>query len=151
MFPGNAYEQHLLERAAAGEPVALTAPSVLEAAYGLAKAAHSSGSGDAALAWFTRLATSGLVVTLPLDGAGAVVAGRLRAVQPVPPTGLRRAGTKPEQRAGWVLDLQIAACAWAHGHTVATDNRRDFDAISDLVAALYPSVQALEVIDAPAL
>jgi hypothetical protein len=25
---------------------------------------------------------------------------------------------------------------------VATDNRRDFDAISDLVAALYPSVPA---------
>ena len=49
------------------------------------------------------------------------------------------ASAEAELRAGWVLDLQIAACAWAHGHTVATDNRRDFDAISDLVAALYPS------------
>jgi len=141
----------VLERAAAGETVALTAPGVLEIAYGLARATHGSASGDAALAWFTRLATSDLIVTLPFEAAGAVVAGRLRAAQPTPPTGLRRAGTKPEQRAGWVLDLQIAACAWAHGHTVATDNRRDFDAISDLVAALYPSVQALEVIDAPAL
>ncbi len=122
----------------------------MEIAYGLAKAARSAPSGNAALAWFTRLASSDLVVTLPLDAAGAVVAGRLRAVQPTPPTGLRRTGTKPEQRAGWVLDLQIAACAWAHGHTVATDNRRDFDAISDLVAALYPAVPALEVIDAPA-
>lgn len=79
------------------------------------------------------------------------MAGRLRALQPSPPTGRPRAGPKPEQRAGWVLDLQIAACAWAHGHSVVTDNRRDFDAISDLVAALYPSVTALEVIDAPAL
>lgn len=131
--------------------MALTAPGVLEIAYGLARAAHGSGSGDAALAWFTRLATSDLVVTLPLDAAGGVVAGRLRALAPTPPTGLRRAGTKPEQRAGWLLDLQIAACAWAHGHTVATDNRRDFDAISNLVAALYPSVPTLEIIDAPAL
>jgi predicted nucleic acid-binding protein len=72
-------------------------------------------------------------------------------MQPTPPTGLRRAGTKPEQRAGWLLDLQIAACAWAHGHAVATDNRRDFDAISDLLGALYPTVPALDVIDAPAL
>jgi hypothetical protein len=88
---------------------------------------------------------------LALDAAGSVLAGRLRAVRPTPPTGLRHAGTKPEQRAGWVLDLQIAACAWAHGHAVATDNRRDFDAISDLIAVLYPTVPALEVIDAPAL
>jgi len=34
---------------------------------------------------------------------------------------------------------------------VATDNRRHFDAIADLIAALYPTVPALEVIDAPAL
>ncbi len=141
----------MLERAAAGETVALTAPGVLEIAYGLASATRSSGSGEAALAWFTRLATSDLIVTLPFEAAGAVVAGRLRAAQPTPPTGLRRAGPEPEQRAGWVLDLQIAACAWAHGHSVTTDNRRDFDAISDLVAALYPSVPVLEVIDAPAL
>lgn len=131
--------------------MALTAPGVLETAYGLAKAAQGWASGDAGLAWFTRLATSDLVVTLPLDAAGAVVAGRLRAAQPMPPTGARRTGTKPEQRAGWVLDLQIAACAWAHGHAVATDNRRDFDAIADIIAVLYPAVPALEVIDAPAL
>ena len=140
----------MLERAAAGETVALTAPGVLEIAYGLARATHGSASGDAALAWFTRLATSDLIVTLPFEAAGAVVAGRLRAAQPTPPTGLRRAGTKPEQRAGWVLDLQIAACAWSHGYAVATDNRRDFDAIAHLIAALYPTVPRLEVIDAPA-
>lgn len=140
----------MLERAAAGEPVALTAPGVLEIAYGLARATRSSGSGEAALAWFTSLTTSDLIVTLPFEATGAVVAGRLRAAQPTPPTGLRRAGTKPEQRAGWVLDLQIAACAWSHGYAVATDNRRDFDAIAHLIAALYPTVPRLEVIDAPA-
>lgn len=134
-----------------GEPVALTAPGILEVAYGLAKAARAWSSADAALAWFTRLATSDLVVALPLDGPGGVVAGRLRAVQPTPPTGVRRSQTKPEQRAGWVLDLQIAACAWVHGHAVATDNRRDFDVISDLILALYPTVPALEVVDAPVI
>lgn len=123
----------------------------MEIASGLAKATRAWGFGGAPLAWFARLATSDLVVTLPLDAAGAIVAGRLRAAQPTPPTGLRRAGTKPEQRAGWVLDLQIGACAWVHGHAVATANRRDFDAIADLIAALYPGVSPLEVIDGPAL
>lgn len=131
--------------------MAVTAPGVLEIAYGLAKAAHSSGAGDAGLAWFTRLATSDLVLTLPLTSRARSSRVVCRAAQPTPPTGLQRAGTKPEQRAGWVLDLQIAACAWAHGHALATDNRRDFDAISTLIAALYPAVATLEVIDAPAL
>jgi len=49
-----------------------------------------------------------------------------------------------------VLDVQIAACAWSHGYALATDNRRDFDAIAHLIAALYPTVLPLEVIDAPA-
>jgi len=79
--------------------------------YGLARANPTSASWAAGLAWFTRLTRSDLVIRLSLDAAGAVVAGRLRAAQPTPPTGARRAGTKPEQRAGWLLDLQIAACA----------------------------------------
>ena len=132
--------------------MALTAPGVLEISYGLARAAPSWASADAGLAWFTRLATSDLVVTLPLDAVGAVVAGRVRAAQPTPPTGgQRRAGTKPEQRAGWILDLQIAACAWAHGRAVVTANRRVFAVISVLIAALYPATPPLEVLDAPAL
>ena len=124
---------------------------MLEIAYGLAAAAATLPSGDAGLAWFTRLATSDLVTLLPLDGTAAVVAGRLRAARPIPPTGARRAGTKPEQRPAWVLDLQIAACAWAHGYVLATANRRDFDAIAEMLAALYPAVPALEVVDGPVL
>ena len=57
----------------------------------------------------------------------------------------------PEQRAGWVLDLEIGACAWVHGRALATNNVRDFSAISDLTAALFPTVPALEVIAAPTL
>jgi predicted nucleic acid-binding protein len=140
----------LLEHAAAGEPVALTAPGVLEIVYGLAKATATLATGSAGLAWFTRLATSELVTTLPLDASAAVVAGRLRATRPVPPTGARRAGTKPEQRAGWVLDLQIAACAWVHGYSLATANRQDFEAIAGMLSDLYPEVPPLDVVDGPA-
>lgn len=120
----------------------------MEIAYGLAAAGRRLGAG---LAWFTRLATSDLVATLPLDATAAIVAGRVRAVQPTPPTAPRRTGSKPERRAGWVLDIQIAACAWAHGHALATHNRRDFDAIAEVIASLYPSVPALTVIDAPSV
>lgn len=103
------------------------------------------------LAWFTRLVTSNLVVTLPFDATSAVVAGRVRATQPTPPTGAQRSGSRAEQRAGWVLDIQIAACAWSHGQAIATHNRRDFEAIRDIVAGLYPTVAPLGVVDPPTL
>jgi predicted nucleic acid-binding protein len=148
LYPGNVWEQHLLERAAAGDPIALTAPGVMEIAYGLAR---TPATRSGALAWFTRLAVSSLVTVLPLDAAAGVLAGRLRAAQPTPPTGVRRTGTKPGQRAGWVLDLQIAACAWAHGRRLATHNRRDFDVIAALIKAMYPAVPALDVVDPPGL
>lgn len=114
---------------------------------------HGLARADAAeaLKWFTAWATTGLVtITLPFDAPGAVAAGRLRAACPTPPTtGTRRAGTRPEQRAGWVLDLQIAACAWVHGHAIMTANRRDFAAIAALLLELYPGTPALEVLDPP--
>jgi predicted nucleic acid-binding protein len=129
--------------------VTLTAPTVLEVTHGLARAADRSPTMHAALRWFTRLVGSDLVTTLALDAAAALVAGRLRAAHPTPPTGARRAGTRPDQRAGWVLDLQIAACAWTHGHALATDNRRDFDVIAGLIAGLYPRVASLTVAEPP--
>jgi predicted nucleic acid-binding protein len=86
-------------------------------------------------------------VTLPLDATAALVAGRVRAARPTPPTGARRAGTKPEQRAGWVLDIQIGACAWAHGYALTTHNRQDFDVIRDVIVALYPTAPPLDVLD----
>lgn len=119
---------------------------MLEMAYGLAK----TDSPNAGLAWLTRLTASDLVVTLPLDEVGALVAGGVRAAQPAPPTGVRRSATKP-QRVGWVVDIQIAACAWAHGHALATHNRRDFEAIAELIANLHPTGGPLEVIEPPAV
>lgn len=141
----------MLQSAAEGDPIALTAPGVLEIIYGLAGAAAASAGMEGALVWFTRLVTSEFVATLPLNGPAAVVAGRLRADNPAPPTGKKRIGTKPEQLAAWVLDLQIAATAWAAGHALATANRLDFDTISKLIAELYPGVPPLEVLDPPDL
>lgn len=149
LYPGAVHERHVLERAAGGDPIALAAPGVLEISYGLARAGDKHA---AALRWFTRLVTSALVlVTLPLDATAAILAGRLRAMQPAPPTSAPRRGSKPEQRAGWVLDLQIAACAWSHGYALATDDRRDFEFIAHLIGELYPGASTLEVVGPPTI
>ncbi len=102
-----------------------------------------------ALTWFVRLVASDLVEILSFDRPAAIVAGRLRAMQPTPPTGARRKGVKPEQRAAWVLDIQIAACAWTHGRQIATENRNDFDALRELITELYPGTPPLAVIPPP--
>ena len=143
VYPGGALERHLLDRAAEDEPVAISAPTVMETVRGLQAAATSKPKMAAALRWFTTLITSDLVEILTLDRSAAILAGRLRAMQPTPPTGPRRKGVKPEQRAAWVLDIQIAACAWTHGRPIATENRQDFDALSDLIAKLYPDASPL--------
>jgi predicted nucleic acid-binding protein len=137
IYPGGRLERHLLDCAHAGEPVAITAPTVMEVARGL--------QATPALAWFIRLLTSDLVEILSLDRAAAIVAGQLRAMHPSPPTGARRKGVKPEQRAGWVLDIQIAACAWTHGRDIATENSREFEALRELIAQLYPDTSPLLV------
>ena len=104
-----------------------------------------------ALDWCLRTVFSDLVEILPLDGHAAFVAGRLRAEHSLP-AGRRRANqSKAEQRAGWALDLQIAASAWTAGRAVVTLNRDDFDAIAEVIAALYPSADPLAVLDPPPL
>jgi predicted nucleic acid-binding protein len=150
IYPGAALERHLLERAVEGEPVAIAAPTVMEVVRGLQAAAASKSKMAEALRWFTSFSTSELVDILPLDRASAILAGRLRALRPTPPTGTRRKGTKPERRAGWVLDIQIASCAWTHGRQIATENRHDFQALSDLIASLYPDAPPLAVTGPPA-
>jgi predicted nucleic acid-binding protein len=138
LYPGGALEGHLLDRAREGEPIAITAPTVMEVVRGLQGSAESKPAMGKTLDWLIRLISSGLVEVLSLDRPAAILAGRLRAMQPAPPTGARRKGTKPEQRASWVLDIQIAACAWTHGREVATENRADFEALSRLIARLHP-------------
>jgi predicted nucleic acid-binding protein len=142
---GGTLEQQIADQAQAGEPIAITAPTVMEVVQGLQVGAADDSRMALALAWFTRLASSDLVEVLPFDRPAAVVAGRLRALHPTPPSGARRKGVKSEQRAGWVLDIQIAACAWTHGRGIATDNLRDFTTLRELIADLYPHVSPLTV------
>jgi predicted nucleic acid-binding protein len=140
----------MLECAHAGQPVAIAAPTVMEVVRGLQATAADKPRIAPALAWFVRLVASELVEILSLDRPSAIVAGRLRATQPTPPTGLRRKGVKPEQRAGWVLDIQIAACTWTHGREIASENLHDFEALRDLIARLYPNTTPLVVSALPA-
>ena len=70
-------------------------------------------------------------------------------MQPTPPSGARRKGVKTEQRAAWVLDIQIAACAWTHGRQIATENRHDFEALRNLITELYPDTPPLTVTPSP--
>jgi predicted nucleic acid-binding protein len=141
LYPGGTLERRLIQAAQAGETVAVTAPTVMEVVRGL----QASARAATALPWFIRLVTSDLLEILPLDRPAAILAGRLRALHPTPPTGVRRKGVKPEQRAAWVLDIQIAACAWTHGLDIATENVRDFETLSELIARLHPSASPLAV------
>jgi predicted nucleic acid-binding protein len=150
LYPGRSLERHLLDRAQAGEPIAITAPTVMEVVRGIRATAARKPRIGPALTWFVRLVTSDLVEILSLDRPAAIVAGRLRAERPAPPSGARRKGVKPEQRAGWVLDIQIATCAWTHGRQIATDNLRDFEVLRDLIAQLYPDTPPLVVTPPPA-
>ncbi len=145
LYPGGTLERHMLECAHAGEPVAITAPTVMEVVQGIQATAARKPHIAPALAWFVRLVASDLVEILALDRPAAIVAGRLRATHPTPPTGTRRKGVKPEQRAGWVLDIQIAACVWTHGREIATENLRDFEVLRDLIAQIYPDTLPLVV------
>ncbi len=135
----------MLECAHAGEPIAITAPTVMEVVRGIQATVARKPHIAPALAWFVALIASDLVEILSLDRPAAIVAGRLRALHPTPPTGARRKGVKPEQRTGWVLDIQIAACAWTHGRQIATENLRDFEVLRDLIAQIYPDTSPLVV------
>lgn len=150
LYPGGPLERRLLDRFHAGEPVAVTAPTVMEVITGMQATTTTDPRVGAALIWFTRLLTSDLMEVLSLDRPSAMLAGRLRALHPTPPTGARRKGTKPEHRAGWVLDIQIAACAWTHGRELVTENVRDFEALRELIAKLYPDTSPLAVAEPPA-
>jgi predicted nucleic acid-binding protein len=143
------YDRLLVDRVQSGEPVAITAPTVMEVARGLQATALSDQRFAAALDWWVRTIHSDLVEVIAFDEHAAVVAGRLRARHPTGPGQRRKGRSKPDARAGWVLDLQIAACAWVAGRAVATDNGADFAHIAAALARLYPDVPALEVLESP--
>lgn len=140
--PGSATEQELVRLAQAGTPVAIAEPTVMEIVQGLQAAAATRPAMAPVLEWFVGVVCSELLEVLPLDGEAAVVAGRLRALHP----DRAAAGGKGSRgRAGWRLDTQIAACAWVHGHALATENTGDFLLLRDRIAALYPGASPLVV------
>jgi hypothetical protein len=92
------------------------------------------------------------VRVVPLGLRGSVLAGRLLAALPHPPTGpKRRHGTRARQRAAWALDAQIAACAFAAGYGVLTENVADFTVLREAIQRLVPGVPPLVVTDARVL
>lgn len=138
--------------ALAGEAVRLAAPTVAEISYGLQRRSEDERFA-AALTWFTEILGSGLLEVLPVTREAALVAGRLRALHPMPPSsaGRRRAEarSKPERRVAWVADIQIAACAWLQGEALCTADVSHFGLLSQGIAQLFPQEGALEVLSAP--
>ena len=146
LYPGSEIERAVSDRAAGGDPVALSAPTVHEVVRGLSLRAAGADPDHRfanARVWFERLVHSDMVDVIPLDADAAVVAGRIRAREPHP--GGRREGSKAEARVSWVLDIQIAACAWVAGRTLVTANQRDFTRIATLIIEQFPGADSLEV------
>jgi predicted nucleic acid-binding protein len=145
--PTDAEVDLLVSRALSDDPVRVAAPAVLEVAYGRQLAATRDRRHLSHLKWLRRATTDGTLRVVPLTGRAAFVAGRLRAKSPAAPSRAKRdKRTKPMRQAAWLLDIQVAATAFAAGLDVATANLGDFQRIADLLAELYPAADALGVV-----
>jgi predicted nucleic acid-binding protein len=134
-----------------GRTISLPAPAIQEVTRGLRLRATRDDRFVRRAIRFHALLDHPLVKVVAFDRYGAVLAGRLLAVLPHPPTGgHRRSGTRAQQRAAWALDIQIAACAFAGGYGVLTENVRDFAVLRDAIADLAPGLPPLAVTDARA-
>ncbi len=148
LHPEGEVLDYVIDQSAQGTPVRLAAPAVLEIAYGYQRMAVDDARYGELLAWFTRLLASDAFSVVALDGRAALVAGRLRGVLPHPPP-KRDRRSKTMRQASWLLDVEIAATAFAAGLDVATDNRGDFEALGHALAALFPDAPTLAVVDGP--
>jgi predicted nucleic acid-binding protein len=129
-------------------PIPLPAPAIQEVVRGLVAPSASREHARSKLRWFGRLFRDPLTEVIPFDGVAAELAGRLLARHPHPPRNRRRNGTRAQQRAAWALDVQIAACAFAGGYGVLTENVGDFSLLQDAIAEMLPSAPPLAVSDA---
>jgi hypothetical protein len=102
----------------------------------------------AAEAWFTRVLASDTFAVVALDGRAALIAGRLRGLLPHPPA-RRDSRSKTMRQASWLLDIEVAATAFAAGLDVATENRADFEILRDTLVELFPDAPPLAVISGP--
>ncbi len=138
---------HLLAR----RPIAFPTPTVQEVVHGIHAHIRIEEGFHAPADWFAELLEHSLVRVIPFDEPSGVLAGRLLALLPYPPTGRRRRpGTRSRQRAAWALDVQIAACAFAGGYGVLTENVDDFAVLGGTISELFPDVPPLVVTDAQA-
>lgn len=145
--PASAELEYLADQRASGAPVRLAAPAVLEIAYGYHRIAAIDDRAPALLAWFTTLVENGAFAIVPFDGRAGIVAGRLRAEMRHPPSRPKDHRSKTMRQASWLLDIQIAATAFAAGLDVATRNRADFEVLADALAVLFPQAPPLLVFD----
>lgn len=137
---------HVLDQAAAGTPVSVAAPAILEVTYGYQRKAASDPRFQTLLDWFVRFTASEGFEVVPLDGRAAVVAGRMRAQARHAPAAVKGDNrSKTMRQASWLLDIQVAACAFAAGLDVATTNRRDFEQLAEMLSNLFPHAPALAV------
>jgi predicted nucleic acid-binding protein len=148
LHPDSDALDHVIDQLADGTPVRVAAPAVLEIAYGYQRRAARDPRFGNLLAWFTRLLASEAFSVVALDGRAALVAGRLRGVVPHPPAGRDRR-SKLMRQAAWLLDIEIAATAFAAGLDVATENRGDFDLLGEALGELFPDAPPLAVIEGP--
>lgn len=140
------------EAALAQEPIRLAAPTVHEIAFGLGRRAEADPRFASLRRWFTDLLDAEVVEVLPLSWEAALLAGRLRAALPTPPTGgraRRSRDPKPERRVAWIADIQIAATAWLAGEDVCTADRGHFEVLSDAIAKLFPGEGRLQLLPPP--
>jgi predicted nucleic acid-binding protein len=150
IHPASDVLDYVVDQAAAGDLVRVAAPAVLEVAYGYQLRADADPRFRELLNWFTRLVASGAFRVVPLDGRAAIVAGQLRGASPYPlPARRGDRRSKTMRQASWVMDIGIAATAFAAGLDVATENRADFDRLSEILLALYPDAPKLAVVDPP--
>jgi predicted nucleic acid-binding protein len=149
LHPHGEVLDYVVDQVAAGMPVRVAAPAVLEIAYGYQRFTPRDARYAELLAWFTRLLASDAFAVVALDGRAALIAGCLRGVLPHPPPRRRDRRSKTMRQASWLLDIEIAATAFAAGLDVATENREDFETLADTLAALFPDAPELGVVDGP--
>jgi predicted nucleic acid-binding protein len=139
--------EYMVARAGEGKPLLLASPSVLEIAYGYERRAEGDPRYRSLMIWFKEVLVADLFSVVAFDCRAAVVAGRLRAAMPHSPA-RRERRSKTTRQASWLLDIQIAATAFAAGLDVATE-RSDFLALSGALESLFPAAPPVAVLGAP--
>ncbi len=145
--PDSPVFDHARDRRRAGDPIAIAATTLKEISYGLHKAATAGRqAAGAPRQWVRAQIDAGLLDVLPFDDRAADVAGALRAANPIPPSTIKRPRdrSKPDNSVAWILDIQIAATAFAHGYDLLTADAHH-SLIATQLARLAPTAPPLRI------